>query len=68
MLHNRIGGDWAGNVPLDGDCGSSLADALQVGSNYADAEFIINGIDVYCNNAACSGSASSKRRALPFYS
>lgn len=48
VLDITIGGDWAGNQPLDGPySGQSLAQALQKGSNYNDAEFIINGIDIY---------------------
>lgn len=48
ILDITIGGDWAGSEPLDGPyTGESLTEALQKGSNYNNAEFIINGIDIY---------------------
>lgn len=48
VLDLTIGGDWAGNVPMDGPCASmNFTEALQVGSNYKDAEFVLNAINVY---------------------
>lgn len=54
IMDITIGGDWAGNVPMDGKCkGKNLQQAIKKGSNYDDAEFIINGIDIYCKNGKC---------------
>lgn len=54
IMDITIGGDWAGNVPLDGPCkGKSLQQAIQKGSNYEDAEFLINAIDIYCEDGDC---------------
>jgi hypothetical protein len=54
IMDITIGGDWAGNVPMDGKCkGQSLSQAIKKGSNYDDAEFIINAIDIYCQNGKC---------------
>lgn len=49
VLDITINGDWAGNVPMDNTqkCGTNRTIALATGSNYVDAEFILNGIDVY---------------------
>ncbi|PWN38623.1 uncharacterized protein FA14DRAFT_119578 [Meira miltonrushii] len=49
VLGITINGDWAGNVPMDNtqQCGTNRTIALATGSNYADAEFVLNGIDVY---------------------
>lgn len=47
---------------MDGDhCGNNLWNALQIGTNYKDAEFLINGIDVYCLDDACSKNSHGKR-------
>jgi hypothetical protein len=57
VLDITIGGDWAGGQALDGRCaGQTLATALQTGSNYADAEFILNGIDIYTPASSSSSS------------
>lgn len=54
IINITAGGDWAGNVPLDGKCqGQNIWQAIKKGSNYDDAEFIINGVDVYCKNGQC---------------
>lgn len=54
IMDITIGGQWAGNVPMDGKCkGQSLSSAIQKGSNYNDAEFLINAIDIYCENGSC---------------
>ncbi|PWN32137.1 uncharacterized protein FA14DRAFT_182051 [Meira miltonrushii] len=54
IINITAGGDWAGNVPLDGKCkGQNIWQAIKKGSNYDDAEFIINGVDVYCKNGKC---------------
>lgn len=54
IMDITIGGDWAGNVPLDGKCqGQNLQQAIRKGSNYQDAEFIINAIDIYCKGGNC---------------
>jgi hypothetical protein len=54
IINITLGGDWAGNVPLDGRCkGQSVWEAIKKGSNYDDAEFILNGVDVYCLNGKC---------------
>ena len=49
VLDLTLNGDWAGNVPMDNSqqCGTNRTIALATGSNYVDAEFILNGIDVY---------------------
>lgn len=53
VLDITIGGDWAGNVAMDGKCGTNYKTALAKGSNYASAKFILNGIDIYCLNGVC---------------
>ncbi|UZJ52524.1 hypothetical protein CBS101457_001844 [Exobasidium rhododendri] len=54
IMDITIGGDWAGNVPMDGACaGQNLQTAIKKGSNYDDAEFIINAIDIYCRDGTC---------------
>lgn len=54
IINITAGGDWAGNVPLDGKCkGQNIWQAIKKGSNYDDAEFILNGVDVYCKNGKC---------------
>lgn len=52
ILDITIAGDWAGNVAMDGNCGTNYQSAIAKGSNYASAKFVLNGIDVYCLNSA----------------
>lgn len=52
IMDITLAGDWAGNVAMDGDCGSNYRDAIAKGSNYQDAVFVFNGIDVYCPGSA----------------
>lgn len=58
IMDITIGGDWAGHVAMDDDCGDDVTAAIAKGSNYDDAVFVFNGIDVYClgNSHSCVSS------------